>query len=63
MKLRLWTKQKNNVVETHVMRDGQSRSAATPQEYLLDKLHDNFDAARECIAFIDRKRDEHKKLS
>jgi hypothetical protein len=58
MSLKVWTKQVNNIAETDVMRNGEHQSAATPQEYLLEKMRDDFSRARKCIDFIDKLRDE-----
>lgn len=44
-----------------MFRDGQAGVVLTPQEVLLLALENNFDAARACIRYIDKKRDEAKK--
>jgi len=58
MSLKVWTKQVNNIAEPIVMRNGEHKSASTPQEYLLEKMRDDFSRARKCIDFIDKLRDE-----
>ena len=49
---------KNYKAGPNVMRDGEHHAALTPQEYLLDKMRDDFDKAKECVNFIDRLRDK-----
>lgn len=41
-------------------RDGEAGVHLTPQETLLLALENNFEAARACINYIDKKRDEVK---
>ena len=56
--MRIWTKMVNYKLEPNVMRDGNAKSALTPQEYLLEKMRDDFDRAKECVNFIDKLRDK-----
>ena len=42
-------------------RDGKAGVHLTPQEVLLLALENDFEAARACIDYIDRKRDEARK--
>ena len=56
--MRIWSKMKNYKAEPNVMRDGTHKGAITPQEYLLEKMRDDFDRAKECVNFIDRLRNK-----
>lgn len=58
MSQKVWTKQKNKIVESNVMRNGEHESAATPQEYLLEKMREDFTRAKICVNFIDKLRDK-----
>ena len=56
--MRIWSKMKNYKAGPNVMRDGEHHAALTPQEYLLEKMRDDFDKAKECVNFIDKLRDK-----
>ena len=56
--MRVWSKMKYYKAEPNVMRDGAHKGAITPQEYLLEKMRDDFDRAKECVNFIDKLRDK-----
>lgn len=56
--MRIWSKMKKYKADRNVMRDGAHKRALTPQEYLLEKMRDDFDRAKECVNFIDKLRDK-----
>ena len=56
--MRIWSKMKNYKAEPNVMRDRKKKAKLTPQEYLLEKMRDDFDKAKECVNFIDKLRDK-----
>lgn len=43
--------------------DGMAGVRLTPQETLLLAMENDFEVARACIAFIDRKRDEVRNVA